>query len=265
MNKIHIMLLSQMRKTEEIMISNNRYGFEYLEFYPEIFCNLSPQQQDAKRAQIQKEKWRTLFNYIIYSSYYINGKRPEHIFFMSNGTIIWRKEIQGRIYEISHNLANFSTSISITSDSEKLTLKKSKSNIEVTQELKKPKNNSASALDINNDGIDIKSANNSSNYGAYQTDYENRTFFAYHINENRDCLKFQYFTLSNIPLNMDDFEKLIKDLINYLDFNLEFEPRTILNLVKHIMGDIPVPAIENALRELTGTPNKNSERKRKKN
>lgn len=61
---------------------------------------------------------------------------------------------------------------------------------------------------------------------------------------------------------MKEYEESLNALLNTLGLNVEFKPDMIFKTIKHIMGNIPVPALEEALRTITNTPSKSRTRKR---
>jgi len=268
MKQIHTMLLEQMSLTEENLKKDGRYATEHLEFKPGIFDNLyTAEEINTKIRQIQSEKRNKLFYYIESSTFSINSQSPESICFQKNGTIIWEKRLQEKYYEVSCDLDKPCTLVSIDYGNENVIIRKSNNNIVFSEHSESDWNLPFVTYSTNDDGT-ISNGHTiiiGKNYNNFQIDYENGIFSVYHTSKNGKHTHFGYFVTDITNMTLDEYTASINALMSNLGFNIVFNPNKHLTFIKEIMGNTPVPATENALRELTDTPSKNSARKRKKN
>ena len=270
MNAQHRQLLKQMELTEKNLIAQNRFATEYLEIKSDKFSNYSIDSLNSLRINLQRLRPSTLFDYIKYAKISIfpihNTRCPEYITFMNDGTISWQKKVGEQHYTIAHSLANTSTSIKINRQNDchfnlnghYLEFYEQNNNSEW--------NISFASIKTSEDNTILKGCTviNGKNYGIYQVNYENGVFSVTHISKKGNHTPLSDFVIPDIQLTMKEYDESLNALLNTLGLNVEFKPDTISETIKHIMGNIPVPAIEEALRTITNTPPKNS-RTRKKN
>lgn len=265
MNQLHRKLLEQMELTEQNLIAQNRFATEYLEIDSDKFSDYSIDSLNSLRIKLQRIRPSTLFDSIKYAEISIfpihNTRCPEYITFMNDGTISWQKRvIGGQHYTITHSLTNTSTSIKINRENGYYFYLNGHYLEFYEQNNNSEWNISFASIKTSEDNTILKGCTviNGKNYGTYQVNYENGIFSVTHISKKGNHTPLGDFVIPDVSLTMKEYDESLNALLNTLGLNVEFKSDTILKTIKHIMGNIPVPAIEEALRTITNTPPKNS-------
>lgn len=270
MSELHRQLLEQMELTEQNLIAQNRFATEYLEIDYDKFSDYSIDSLNSLRVKLQRTRPSTLFNYIKYAKFSMftihNDRCPEYITFMNDGTISWQKRVGEQHYNIAYNLANTITSIKINLEN----CYRFPLNGRYLEFYGQNENNdwniSFASIKTSEDNTILKGCTviNGKNYSTYQINYESGVFSVTHITKKGNHTPLGDFVIPDVSLTMKEYDESLNVLLKTLGINVEFKPDMMFEAIKHIMGNIPVPAIEEALRTITNTPQKSS-RTRKRN
>ncbi len=281
MNEIHLRLLEQMQLTEENLKQNGRYATESLEVNPKAFRNLTIDKLIEKQNSIQTHQREKLFDYTFLVNFSICSKHPELIHFKYDGTIIWEKTTNNKGYKIVHNIEDGNTTINIEENEKSIQISVIDNLIEFTRKNKRRKQrlsyfNWISQNDIENENswfitsavIKLnpdKTVQKShiiisgKNYGLFHIDFKDGIYSVYHSSKKGNITRLGDFIIGNNPITINEYIEALKALLNNLNISLDSQD---INSIKDIVGCIPVPALEEALRTITNTPSKSRTRKR---
>lgn len=281
MNEIHLRLLEQMQLTEENLKQNGRYATESLEANPKAFRNLTIDKLIEKQNSIQTHQREKLFDYTFWVHFSICSKHPELIHFKYDGTIIWEKTANNKGYKIVHNIEDGNTTINIEENEKSIQISVIDNLIEFTRKNKRRKQrlsyfNWISQNDIENENswfitsavIKLnpdKTVQKShiiisgKNYGLFHIDFKDGIYSVYQSSKKGNITRLGDFIIGNNPITINEYIEALKALLNNLNISLDSKD---INSIKDIVGCIPVPALEEALRTITNTPSKSRTRKR---
>lgn len=281
MNEIHLRLLEQMQLTEEKLKQNGRYATESLEANPKAFRNLTIDELIEKQNYIQTHQREKLFDYMFWVHFSICSKHPEFIHFKYDGTIIWEKTTNNKGYKIVHNIEDGNTTINIEENEKSIQISVIDNLIEFTRKNKRRKQrlsyiNWISQNDIENENswfipsavIKLnpdKTVQKShiiisgKNYGLFHIDFKDGIYSVYQSSKKGNITRLGDFIIGNNPITINEYIEALKALLNNLNISLDSQD---INNIKDIVGCIPVPALEEALRTITNTPSKSRTRKR---